>query len=99
MMSAIERDIGRVVTKVGLRMELLDQDNRRVISLDEVEHAMTLRLGFRGGDSNVCDGVDKDENEAFVQTNLQRFDADADANISKADLTGLLNEMQLEYVQ
>lgn len=96
MMRAIERDVERVDAKVGLRMKLLDQDNDGVMSLDEVRHAMTLLLGVGGGE-NGGDGAGKDENEALVQTTLQRLDADADGNISKADLTRLLNEMQFDY--
>lgn len=92
----IERDVDRVDAKVGLRMKLLDKDNDGVMSLDEVRQAMTLLL-HGGGGENGGDGAHKDENDELVQITLQRLDADADGNISKADLTRVLNEIQFEY--
>lgn len=81
--SKLEREIERVDTKVGLRMKLLDQDNDGVMSLEECRSAMTLVVGER--------------DDHAVAEILQRLDADADGNISKADLARLLHEMQFEY--
>lgn len=83
LVAKLGREIERVDTKVGLRMKLLDKDNDGLMSLEECRSAMTLIVGER-------------DDNAVAET-LQRLDADADGNISKADLTRLLHEMQFEY--
>lgn len=83
LVSKLEREIERVDTKVGLRMKLLDQDNDGLMSLDECKNAMKVIAGER--------------KEEVVEETLKRLDADADGNISKADLTRLVHELQFEY--
>lgn len=83
MVSKLEREIERVDTKIGLRMKLLDKDDDGVMSLEECKNAMTLISGEKDDD--------------MIEKMLQRLDADDDGNISKADLSRLLNDMQFEY--
>lgn len=83
LVSKLEREIERVDTKVGLRMKLLDQDNDGVMSLEECKQAMSVIAG--------------DPDDDVIEKTLQRLDADADGNISRADLARLLHEMQFEY--
>lgn len=83
IVSKLEKEIERVDTRVGLKMKLLDQDNDGLMSLEECKNAMKVI----GGEA---------DDEVVAET-LERLDADADGNISKADLARLLNEMQFEY--
>lgn len=83
LVTKLEREIERVDTKVGLRMKLLDQDNDGVMSLEECKQAMSV----------IADDCDDD----VIEKTLQRLDADADGNISRADLARLLHDMQFEY--
>lgn len=83
LVSRLEKEIERVDAKVGLRMKLLDQDNDGLMSLEECQNVMKL--------------IASDTDEEVVATTLKRLDADADGNISKADLARLLHEMQFEY--
>lgn len=83
MVSKLEKEIERVDAKVGLRMKLLDKDNDGLMSLEECENAMTVIAG--------------DRDDEVVSATLKRLDADADGNISKADLARVLHEIQFEY--
>lgn len=90
LVRTLEREVEKVDAKVGLRMKLLDHDNDGVMSLDECRNAMML-IVKNGDDHN------HDDDENVVSQTLQRLDADADGNISRADLARLLHEMQFEY--
>lgn len=83
MVSKLEREVEKVDAKVGLRMKLLDKDNDGLMSLDECTKAMALIAG--------------DRDDEVVAETLKRLDADADGNISRADLARVLHEMQFEY--
>lgn len=83
LVSKLEREVERVDAKVGLRMKLLDQDNDGLMSLDECKNVMRVIVGDRDDD--------------IVTDVLKRLDADADGNISKADLAGLLHKTEFEW--
>lgn len=83
MVSKLEKEIERVDAKVGLRMKVLDKDNDGLMSLEECENAMAVIAG--------------DRDDEVVTATLKRLDADADGNISKADLARVLHEIQFEY--
>lgn len=82
LVSKLESEVERVDAKVGLRMKLLDLDNDGVISLDECKNVMTV--------------VAADRDDDIVRETLKRLDADADGNISKADLARVLREMEFQ---
>lgn len=83
MVSKLEREVERVDAKVGLRMKLLDKDNDGLMSLEECTNAMAVIAG--GHDDEV------------VAETLRRLDGDEDGNITRGDLTRVLNELQFEY--
>lgn len=82
IVTKLEREVEKVDAVVGLRMKLLDQDNDGLMSFEECKNIM-----------NVIAGNQDDE---LVTETLRRLDADADGNISKADLSRLLKELQGE---
>ncbi|CDF36448.1 unnamed protein product [Chondrus crispus] len=83
MVTKLEREVERVDAKVGLRMKLLDKDNDGLMSLEECTNAMAVIAG--------------DRDDEVVAETLKRLDGDEDGNISRGDLTRVLNEMQFEY--
>lgn len=78
----LEREVERVDAVVGLRMKLLDKDNDGLMSFEECKNIMGVIAG--------------NPDDALVTETLRRLDADADGNISKADLARLLKELQEE---
>ena len=78
----LEREVEKVDAVVGLRMKLLDQDNDGLMSFEECKNIMGVIAG--------------NPDDALVAETLRRLDADADGNISKADLARLLKELQGE---
>lgn len=83
MVTKLEREVERVDAKVGLRMKLLDKDNDGLMSLEECTNAMAVIAG--------------DRDDEVVAETLKRLDGNEDGNISRGDLTRVLNEMQFEY--
>ncbi len=82
LVTKLEREVEKVDAVVGLRMKLLDQDNDGLMSFEECKNIMNVIAGNR--------------DDALVSETLRRLDADADGNISKADLSRLLKELQGE---
>lgn len=82
LVKKLEREVEKVDAVVGLRMKLLDKDNDGLMSFEELKSIMGVIAGDR-------------DDEQVAET-LRRLDADADGNVSKADLARLLKELQGE---
>jgi LETM1 and EF-hand domain-containing protein 1, mitochondrial len=83
MVAKLERQVEAVDAKVGASMKLLDLDNDGVMSMAECVEAIKMLS-------------DTERDAEIASEALRRLDADADGNISRADIQRLLAELQVE---